>query len=417
MEDHLEHLAELGITTIWLMPIHPIGTLGRKGVLGSPYSVYDYKAINPDFGTKEDLIRLVQKAHRLGLRVILDWVANHTSRDSLLIQNHPDWFYRDEDKNFLVPKNTNWTDVVGLDFSNLDLQKYLIEAMCYWVTEVDIDGFRCDVAGRVPTSFWNRVRKKLKILKPDIGLLAEAYKPELMKEAFDLTYDHLWYREVCRIIDRGAFTRTLWKTRQTYQKRFPSSAVAMRYIENHDQIRSLTRFGIGPAKAAAVLLMTWEGVPLLFNGQEFGSEAPTHGDYLFEKHLIDRTWINNDLFGLYKRLISLRGRSKALESGSIQNLSENTPRLLSFVRQCGDEQIFVFINMGASPITIDLPDPMLQDDYHKKPGATWEPILISEGFLNIFSSLKAEQNSSVTLDSWGFLIGSPGTLKLINKIF
>jgi glycosidase len=160
LEKKLPELKSLGVTVLWLMPIHPVGRTNRKGTLGSPYAVQDYYGINPEFGTLQDFKRLLNAVHRNGMKLIIDLVANHTSWDSKLINEHPDWFTRNERGN-IVPPNADWTDVADLDYSKPDLRHYMIQMMLYWVRDVGIDGFRCDVAELVPTDFWDEARARL----------------------------------------------------------------------------------------------------------------------------------------------------------------------------------------------------------------------------------------------------------------
>ena len=167
------------------MPIHPNGQLKKKGSLGSPYSVRDYYAIDPSLGTKEDLHRLVTEAHRRQMKVIIDMVANHTAWDSVMMA-HPEYYKKDKQGQITYPYD--WNDVAALDYSNPKLRRYMADVLIYWIKEFDLDGYRCDAAGEVPTSFWEDVRTELDKVKPDIPMLAEASKPELMRSAFDLDY-------------------------------------------------------------------------------------------------------------------------------------------------------------------------------------------------------------------------------------
>ena len=184
----LDDLKNLGVNILWLMPIHPLGEKLRKGTLGSPYAVRDYYAINPDYGTEADLKRLVAEAHQRGLKVIIDIVANHTAWDSVLMQ-HPE-FYKQDASGKIIPPVKEWTDVAGLNYGNPQLRQYMVTMLKHWIDPagVNLDGFRCDVASEVPTSFWEEARAELTAVKPDIVMLAEASKPELLVKAFDLDY-------------------------------------------------------------------------------------------------------------------------------------------------------------------------------------------------------------------------------------
>ena len=163
--NHLPRLKEMGIGILWFMPIHPIGEINRKGELGSYYSVKDYFSVNPEFGTAEEFRSLVHEIHGMGMYVILDWVANHTACDNELVTTNPDWYTKNENQNFQPPSGTDWSDVYDLDFGQNGLRGYMTSAMEYWVREFDIDGFRCDVAGMVPSDFWETTIKKLILSK------------------------------------------------------------------------------------------------------------------------------------------------------------------------------------------------------------------------------------------------------------
>src|SRR6266496_3325761 len=181
----LDRLKDLGVTILWLMPIHPIGQEKKKGTVGSPYAVRDYYGINPDYGTKEDLKRLIKEAHRRGMKVIIDIVANHTSWDSVMMK-WPEFYEHDANGRITYPHD--WSDVAELNYGNRQLRQYMTDMLKYWIREFDLDGFRCDVAEEVPTDFWENARAELDKIKPDIFMLAEAHKAELLVKAFDLDY-------------------------------------------------------------------------------------------------------------------------------------------------------------------------------------------------------------------------------------
>jgi len=182
-EKHLPRLKDLGVVILWLMPVNEIGEKGRKGTLGSPYAVKDYYSVNPEFGTLDDLKHFVNAAHEAGMYVILDWVANHTAWDNPLVSEHPEWYARDWKGDFCPTPWWDWVDIIDLDYQHEALRKYMTDVMKYWVSEVNIDGYRCDVAGFVPTDFWNNVRKELDAIKP-VFMLAEWEARDLHVEAF-----------------------------------------------------------------------------------------------------------------------------------------------------------------------------------------------------------------------------------------
>ena len=187
VREDLPRLKELGVDILWLMPIHPIGETQRKGTLGSYYSVRDYYGVNPEFGTKDDFKRFVNDAHSQGFKVILDWVANHTAWDNELATNHPDWYEKDWKGDFRPTPWWDWSDIINLDFSRAEVRQYMSDAMTYWVGEMDVDGFRADVAGYVPLDFWEGLRARLDGVKP-VFMLGEWQTRDLHKRAFDATY-------------------------------------------------------------------------------------------------------------------------------------------------------------------------------------------------------------------------------------
>lgn len=246
----LDELKNLGVDVLWLMPIHPLGRVKAKGTIGSPYAVQDYYAINPDYGTKEDFHRLVDAAHQRGLKVIIDIVANHTAWDSVMLTN-PLFYKRDAAGN-IIPPNPDWTDVAGLDYTNPETHRYMREMLQYWAREFKLDGFRCDVAGEVPTDFWEEARQDLEKIRPEIFLLAEASKPDLLVKAFDADYAWPMMGTLNRVLMEGApaseFQRT-WE--QDERRKFPQHTLHLRMTDNHDEARAVSRFGWTAALTAS----------------------------------------------------------------------------------------------------------------------------------------------------------------------
>ncbi len=238
----LDELKDLGVTVIWLMPIHPTGLKNKKGTIGSPYAVRDYNAINPDYGTADDLKHLVVEAHKRRMKVIIDIVANHTAWDCVLMESHPDFYTRDA-KGRVLPPNPDWSDVADLNYDNPALRDYMVGMLKRWLTGFDLDGFRCDVASEVPTAFWERVRDELAAVKPDIFLLAEAAKPELLAKAFDADYAWPFHSALNDVLMYGKLAtalRDVWKREQSDN---PRGALHLRFSDNHDEKRAIVRFG------------------------------------------------------------------------------------------------------------------------------------------------------------------------------
>ncbi|MGH9970359.1 MAG: alpha-amylase family glycosyl hydrolase [Pyrinomonadaceae bacterium] len=345
----LDDLKDLGVTILWLMPIHPIGQEKKKGTIGSPYAVRDYYGINPDYGTREDLRRLVSEAHRRGLKVIIDIVANHTSWDSVLMKN-PDFYKRDARGNITYPYD--WFDIAALNYNNQQLRRYMTDMLKYWIREFDLDGFRCDVAGEVPTDFWENARAELEAIKPDIVMLAEAHKAELLVKAFDLDYSWPLHSALTDALQgrKGASEiRVAWENET---REWPKNSVHMRFSDNHDERRAIARFGERGALAASALVFTLDGVPLVYNGMEVGDTTESGAPALFEKLPIFWPIAERrpEFPRFYKKMMALRRSSNALRRGSLEwlpNSEEN--RVVTYLRRTPDEEVLVAINLSNRP--------------------------------------------------------------------
>jgi glycosidase len=346
-EEHLPRLREMGVDILWFMPIHPIGEKNRKGTLGSYYSVRDYRAVNPEFGTVADFKALVDRIHDMGMYVIIDWVANHCAWDNPLTLEHPGWLAKDVHGDF-VPPNKDWTDVIDIDYSKPGLRRYMIDAMKFWVEDVDIDGFRCDVAGMVPVDFWNEARAELDEIKP-VFMLAEWESPEHHQYAFDMTYawalHDLMKNLAARKLPASALAMYVEKEASTY----PEDAYRMYFTSNHD-VNSwdgtvFERFGDGAA-AFAVLAATLGGMPLVYSGQEAGLDRRLA---FFEKDEIE--WREHPFARLYSALLNLKHRNRALWNGMAGGgvkwvHSTNDGAVFAFVRQRDGDRVFVILNLS-----------------------------------------------------------------------
>jgi glycosidase len=356
--EQLGAIRDLGATTVWLMPIHPVGRERRKGTLGSPYAVSDHGAINPDYGTDDDLRRLVDRAHSLGLRVIIDWVANHTAWDNPLRWSNPE-FYRRDESGQVMEAGHGWTDVAQLDHSSPGLRDHLIAQMLHWVQGFGIDGFRCDVASLVPVEFWDDAVQTLRQVRPDLGMLAEAYSPALMERAFQLTYDGPWFRGVTQRLLAGKGAERMWDKHDQFAARFPARAQRMRFLDNHDQHRLIGVHADRTCLAAATLLLTSEGVPLIYNGQEIGSDAPSAAPALFERHPIDWRRPRREFRQHYRELCHLRATHPALGLGTTVEIESDEHQLVTFLRTHGDDAVFVGINFSPETVTCEVRDERL----------------------------------------------------------
>ena len=349
----LDELKDLGVNVLWLMPIHPLGEKMRKGTLGSPYAIRDYYAINPDYGTEADLKRLVSEAHQRGLKVIIDVVANHTAWDSVLMQ-HPE-FYKQDASGKIIPPVKEWTDVAGLNYGNPQLREYMIAMLKHWIDPAgfDLDGFRCDVAYEVPTSFWEEARAELTKVKPDLILLAEASKPELLVKAFDVDYSWPLHSTLNDVLLRGAPASEFKRSWEESQKQFPSGSLHLRFSDNHDEPRAVARFGIKGALAAQVLMFSLDGVPLLYNGMEVGDATESGDPALFEK--LPVFWHPKDrppLREIYQGLIKLRAEYPAFRNDRVIWLhNSDDANLVTLMRLDGKDEFVIVINFSNRPMT------------------------------------------------------------------
>ena len=350
--ERLDELKDLGVNVLWLMPIHPVGEKLRKGTLGSPYAVRDYYAINPDYGTEADLKRLVAEAHRRGLKVIIDIVANHTAWDSVLME-HPE-FYKQDASGKIVPPVPEWADVAGLNYENAALRDYMIAMFKHWLDPAtfDLDGFRCDVASMVPTSFWEAARVELGKVKPDFMLLAEASKPELLVKAFDADYSWPLHGALNNVLQHGAPATELRRSWEESRRQFPQGALHLRFSDNHDEARAVARFGVRGALAASALMFTLEGVPLLYNGMEVGDATESGDPALFEK--LPVFWQPKErppLRAIYRDLIKLRKAHAALRNDRVIWLRNSQEAdLVTFMRLDAQEEFVVAINFSNRPL-------------------------------------------------------------------
>jgi len=349
----LDELKDLGVNILWLMPIHPPGQKLRKGTLGSPYAVCDYYAINPDYGTEADLKHLVSEAHQRGLKVILDLVANHTAWDSVLMQ-HPE-FYKQDATGKIIPPVKEWTDVAGLNYANPQLRAYMIAMLKHWLDPAgfDLDGFRCDVAAEVPTSFWEEARAALTQVKPDLMMLAEASKPELLTNAFDLDYSWPLHSTLNDVLLRGAPASELKRSWEESRKQFPTGSLHLRFSDNHDEARAVARFSIKGALAASALMFSLDGVPLLYNGMEVGDATESGDPALFEKLPI--FWHPKErppLRDIYHGLIKLRADYPAFHNDRLIWLrNSDEANLVTLLRLDAQDEFVVVINFSNRPIT------------------------------------------------------------------
>ncbi len=358
LQARLPELKKLGVNVVWLMPIHPTGKEKRKGSLGSPYAVQDFYAINPEFGSLDDFRSLVKATHDAGMKIIIDLVINHTAWDNALVKQHPDWYRHDKAGQIVFP--ANWEDVAHLDYRSAELRKWMTEMMTYWVRDVGIDGFRCDVAGMVPLDFWEPVRAELEKVKP-VMMLAESSEPEQHVRAFDLTYAWNLRDALVEVLRKGKPATLIAQTLSEEQKKYPVGSLRLRFTSNHDQNawESAAIELYGPAaKAAAVLAYTLPGVPLVYNGDEIGNPTKLP---LFEKVAIDWKSDPSGMRNFYEELFATRRQFRALVDGDIKFL--RTDSVVVFVRETKDERVLVAVNVTGREQRVKLEDDVVLPAY------------------------------------------------------
>ena len=367
-QSHLARLDSLGVDILWFMPVQPIGKVKRKGVLGSYYSISDYTAINPEHGNEKDFKAVVDSAHKLGMRVILDWVANHSAFDHEWISTHPTWYARRPDGEISNARDnegreTDWTDVAELNYENPDLRRAMIAEMLWWVQEMGIDGFRCDVAGGVPNEFWAAVRRELTAVRPDIFLLAEAETPR-MHESFDMTYGWELHHLMTAVVQGKQPTSELDAYFARQAATFPAGAYRMYFTSNHDenswQGTEFERMGANHAPAFVLAATIQNSMPLLYTGQEVSLQKRLR---FFEKDTVN--WGGESLVGFYRTMFRLKDENPALWNGAHGGAqktlqTDGGDRVFAFTRTRDSNTVVVAVNFADTAVTVgyrDLPSP------------------------------------------------------------
>jgi len=382
MQDDLPRLKALGVDILWLMPIHPIGELKRKGSLGSYYAVKDYKKVNPAFGTLLDFNNLVKAVHQQDMYLIIDWVPNHTAWDNAWITEHPDWYTQDENGNIIDPTNPEtgeswgWTDVADLNFDNMDMRNAMIDAMKFWVKECDIDGFRCDVAHSVPVDFWYDVKIALDEVKP-LFMLAEAEKPVLHQNGFHASYAWDLHHRLNKLANGEMTAADIRAYLLEDAKKHQAKDYRLNFTSNHDENSwSGTVFErMGDAhQCLAALTYVIPGIPLIYNGQEAPLKKRLE---FFEKDAID--WNNYAYTDFYRNLNQLKKRNPVLWNGSYGGTlkfisSTQANKILAISRSKGKDTFTALFNLSDKPAMVELKD----NSFYQKAGksrfelAAWE---------------------------------------------
>lgn len=347
-EAYLPELNELGVDIIWMMPLQIIGEVGRKGTLGSYYAIKDYCVVNPEFGTVEELEHFIDEAHALGMRVILDWVGNHTSPDSEWTKNEG-WHYRDSLGNLVV--QYDWTDIAKLNYDNQDMRNAMLDAMHYWVDEVGFDGFRCDVAGEVPTDFWNWAMADIRLTHPNLFTLAENEDKaqELTETAFDMYYGWELHAHMNKVAQGKESVEALWEYFQRCDTTIRPEAIRMNFTSNHDENSwagtEFERMGDG-AHAFAAFCYAVPGMPLIYTGQE---HALNHRLEFFEKDQFERT--HAEEFPMYQELNAFRKANPALWSNEVgapmERIACNNENIFACARVADDNTVLGIFNFSG----------------------------------------------------------------------
>jgi len=353
--EHLPRLKDLGVGILWFMPVQPIGKKNRKGTLGSYYSISNYREINPEFGTLEDFKSLVQKIHDLDIKVIIDWVANHTAWDHHWVKEHPEFYSIEENGNFRPPY-PDWEDVIHLNYNNPALWDEMIEAMAFWVREADVDGFRCDMAHLIPTLFWNYARFQLEKTKP-LYMLAESDNHDLLAYGFDTLYNwHLLH--AINDVAAGRITANgLLDLFRSGLEHLPAGATQLNFTTNHDEnswkgsaIERLHYY----LEPLTVLVFMLPGIPLIYTGQEAGNYRSLK---FFDKDEVE--WKEDKMKLLFQKLCKVRKKNIALwntiNQGQFLIITTNYPaKIAAFKRVCDKNEVLVICNLNDEAIIVDL---------------------------------------------------------------
>jgi alpha-amylase len=348
----MPRLKEMGIEILWFMPITPISQNRRLGSLGSYYACSDYTAINPEFGSLDDFAKLVKDAHGLGLKVIIDIVANHTGWDHRWTREHPDFYRRNQDGQFFDAHG--WADVIDLNYDNPALRSAMIGVMKFWIERCGVDGFRCDMAMLVPLEFWREARQALDVLKP-LFWLAEC-EEVAYHEVFDATYTWKFLHKMEAVWRKESGLTGLDEVLNYYSGQFPADGQRVYFTTNHDENShsgsEYERLG-DAAKIFAVFCCTWNGLPLIYSGQEMPNYKRLK---FFDKDPIEWTG-RYELHDFYKAMLDLRKRNPALRAGDPNVITRRIhtgldDRCFAFNRTTGEDEVLVLLNFSPGTLSI-----------------------------------------------------------------
>lgn len=388
---HLPRLRDMAVETLWFMPTTPISIKDRKGHLGSYYAVQNYKAINPEFGSLVDFKELVNTAHGLGFKIIIDWVANHTGNDNIWIETNPDFFCYE---NGMIIHPNGWDDVSKLNYDNSQMRHAMIDAMRFWIEECDIDGFRCDMAHLVPLDFWVEAKTEISKVKENLFWLAECEEPDYHL-VFDATYTWQWMHKTEALVKKETNLNGLKEVLGYYDYAFNKDAFRVYFTSNHDENSwngtEYNKYG-NAAKALAVFTSTWKGIPMIYSGQEL----PNYKRLLFfDKDVID--WNPEcNLHIFYKTLLQIRKTNAALSARSnsiTQMISTNCEdKVFAFIRKKDNDEVMVILNLSDNYISL-----MINTDHL---AGNFKNIFNSQEQVNAYDLLK----NALELNPWDYRV-------------
>ena len=351
----IDSIKALGVNMMWVMPIYPIGVEKGKN---SPYCISDYKAIAPEFGTVDDFKNLVKVCHEHGMGIILDWVANHTAWDHPWVKEHPDWYTHDAKNDTVVhPLEFGWLDVADLNYNNKDMRKAMIDAMKFWITEVGIDGFRCDVADGVPSDFWKECIDELRKSAGDrkIVMLAEGKRADnFTTGGFDMNYGWDYKDSLLHVFNKGYSAENILAADKAEYDSLPAGKIKLRFTTNHDhssEVPPVKEFtNVRGSMAAYVATIFPHGGALIYGSQEVGYDQPIN----FFKYVPVDWMANGDLYKEYQKLIGLYNDYTSLRKGKMQAYPDKD--ILLFEKSDDSSSFLIAVNVRDAEKSIAVPD-------------------------------------------------------------
>ena len=387
--DRLDYIESLGANVLYLMPIYPVGEERSAGGLGSPYAVKDFKAVNPELGSMEDLRTLVEEAHERDMAVILDFVANHTAWDNAWITEHPEYYEQDEEGNIIIPPGTNWNDVAQLNYDNPELREQMIDAMSYWVYNANIDGFRMDAADFVPASFWNEAVPVLESIKDqDLLMFAEGGRTNHLQAGFDYIFGFRYFDALKEVFLEGAPATELQEANaELYANVYDESKRVVKYVTNHDVNLSdgtpQELFGGDEGSVAAFVVAAYQkSVPMIYNGQAIGFDERLE---FFSRDPIDWNDVDEELLQEYKAIIGFRNESEAIRRGELKSFGSDDVAV--FTMEKDDEIVLVLSNLRNREVSYILPSVFANTEWN-----------------NVFTESSVSLGEEVTLEPFEYLV-------------